>query len=159
MADTAQVQDSGAATAAAPPRISEDWTAVWIGGVLIAAVLLGLRFAAPRFGWADGAALGGTVFGGANLASTLLLGLLILIPSAAGAVAMGGRLIPFIAGFPIIYALGVLSQLAAGNAAVAGLGLEYVLFALVFGLVLGQTTPLRAWFREAVQAEYFIKIG
>lgn len=140
-------------------RISEDWMAVWIGGVLIAVVLLGLRFGTPRFAWADGAALTGTVLGGANLWSTLLLGLLILVPSAIGAQAMGVRVAPFVAGFPIIYALGVLSQIAAGSAAIAGLGLEYVLFALLFGLILGQTTNLREWFREAVQAEYFIKIG
>ncbi|MGE0447012.1 MAG: YeiH family protein [Vicinamibacterales bacterium] len=140
-------------------RISEDWMAVWIGGVLIAVVLLGLRFGAPRFAWADGAALSGTVLGGPNLRATLLLGLLILVPSAVGARAMGVRVAPFVAGFPIVYALGVLSQIAAGSSAIAGLGLEYVLFALLFGLILGQTTNLRERFREAVQAEYFIKIG
>jgi uncharacterized integral membrane protein (TIGR00698 family) len=143
----------------ARPAISEDWMAVWIGAALIGAVLLGLRFGAPRFTWADGSALTGRVLGGANLWSTALLGLLILIPSAIGARAMGVRVGTFIAGFPIVYGLGVLSQIAAGSAAVAGLGLEYVLFALLFGLVLGQTTRLRDRFREAVQAEYFIKIG
>ena len=133
--------------------------AVWIGAALIGVVLLGFRFAAPRFGWASGGALTGTVLGGANLWSTALLGVLILVPSAIGARAMGVRVGAFVAGFPIVYALGVLSQIAAGSAAVAGLGLEYVLFALLFGLILGQATPLRERFREAVQAEYFIKIG
>ena len=38
-------------------------------------------------------------------------------------------------------------------------GLEYVIYALVIGLLLGHTTPLRRWFAEAVRTEYYIKIG
>jgi uncharacterized integral membrane protein (TIGR00698 family) len=133
--------------------------AVWIGGALVAAVLFGLRPALPRFAWASATALADTVLSPGNLWASLLFGVMLLVPAAAGARLLGVRVGRFIAGFPVVYALGWLSQLLTGNATVSGLGLEYVIFALVIGLVLGQVTGLRAWFREAIQAEYYIKIG
>jgi uncharacterized integral membrane protein (TIGR00698 family) len=141
------------------PRLSEDWTAVVIGVVLVAAVLLGLRPAVPRVAWSSGAELIAAVLAPANLLALLLFTAVLLIPAAAGARLTGGRVGSFMTGFPVVFLLGWLAQVLAGNATISGLGLEYVIFALVIGLVLGQTTSLRARFRESVQAEYFIKIG
>ncbi|MEQ1759887.1 MAG: putative sulfate exporter family transporter [Vicinamibacterales bacterium] len=142
-----------------PPRISEDWMAVLIGGALVALVVFGLRPGLPRFAWSSGATLAGSVLSAPNLIASLGLGLLLFITATGGAAVMGVRLGPFARGFPLIYALAWLAQVIAGHASAAAYGLEYVLFALLIGLVLGHTTPLRSWFREAVQAEYFIKIG
>jgi uncharacterized integral membrane protein (TIGR00698 family) len=143
----------------AAPRISEDWMAVVIGVALIALVLLGLRPGLPRFAWSSGSALAIDVLSASNIQDLLGLGALLLVAATVGAVAMGVRIRPFVLGFPIVFLLGSLSQLIAGYAGLSAYGLEYVLFALVIGLVLGHTTPLRSWFREAIQAEYFIKIG
>ena len=152
--DTAELPISQAA-----PRLSEDWMAVIIGSVLIVLVLAGLRPGLPRFGWTSGDTLGSVVLEPANLLSALGLGALLFLTATAGAGIMGVRLGPFARGFPVIYGLGWLSQVIAGHASLSAYGLEYVLFALVIGLVLGHATPLRFWFPEAVQAEYFIKIG
>jgi uncharacterized integral membrane protein (TIGR00698 family) len=148
-----------AAPPVAAPRVSEDWMAVLIGGVLVALVVFGLRPGLPRLAWSSAATLAGSVLSTPTLMATLGLGLLLFFTATTGAAVMGVRVGPFARGFPLIYALGWLSQVIAGHAAMAVYGLEYVLFALVIGLVLGHTTPLRSWFREAVQAEYFIKIG
>jgi len=133
--------------------------AVLIGAALIALVIAGVRPALPRFGWSSATTLTSLVFGPGNLLAGLVIGVLLFVTAAAGAAVMGMRMGPFTRGFPVIYGLGWLSQVIAGHTTLSAYGLEYVLFALLIGLVLGHTTPLRAWFREAVQAEYFIKIG
>ena len=156
-----QAVDTPLPVAADAPRarLSEDWTAVLIGVALVAAVLLGLRPALPRVAWTSVADLTGTVLTPANLMALVLFAAVLLIPAAAGAQLTGTPVARFVMGFPVVFVLGWISQVLAANAGVAGLGLEYVIFALVIGLVLGQVTPLRERFREAVQAEYFIKIG
>jgi uncharacterized integral membrane protein (TIGR00698 family) len=141
------------------PVINEDWMAVWVGAGIIALVLVGVRPGIPRFGWAAPGDLGATVFAATNLWSSVQVGLLLLVPAALGAVLLGAKLGPFVVGFPVIYAMGWLAQLMAGYTTSTTLGLEYVIFALVVGLVLGHTTPIRSWLGEAVQAEYYIKIG
>jgi uncharacterized integral membrane protein (TIGR00698 family) len=140
------------------PRISEDWMAVGIGTALIALVLLGVRPGIPRFAWSGGTAWT-MLLSPTNIGAALGLGAFLFVTAAAGASLMGMRLAPFARGFPLIYGLAWLSQVLAGHASLSAFGLEYVLFALVIGLVLGQTTRLRSWSPEAVQAEYFIKIG
>lgn len=143
----------------APPRVSEDWTAVGIATVLIALVLVGLRPGAPRFGWTTVDALLVGALSPSSLFSVVALGAVLLVTASAGAAVMGVQLGPFVRGFPVVFALGWLSQVIAGHATISAYGLEYVFFALVIGLFLGQTTSLRERFRDAVQAEYFIKIG
>ena len=139
--------------------VSEDWLAVWIGSGIIALVLLGVRPEIARFGWSGPDDLFGTVLAPDNLSRWLQLGVLLLLPAAVGARLMGARLVPFVIGFAVLYGLALVAQVLTGYAGSSGLGLEYVIYALVIGLVLGQTTPIRRRFAEAVQAEYYIKIG
>ena len=152
------------ASEAAEPKparslVSEDWLAVWIGSVIIALVLLGVRPEVARFGWRGPDDLFGTVLAPGNLSRWLQFGVLLLVPAAVGARLMGARIVPFVIGFAVLYGLALVAQVLAGYAGSSGLGLEYVIYALVIGLVLGHTTPLRRRFAEAVQAEYYIKIG
>ena len=139
--------------------INEDWVAVWIGAAIIALVIAGVRPEAPGFGWGGAADLAATVFAAANVWRWLQLGVLILIPATIGARLMGARLVPFVIGFAVLYGLASVSLIMAGFAGSTAVGLEYVIYALVIGLLLGHTTPLRRWFAEAVRTEYYIKIG
>ena len=140
-------------------RVWEDWLAVGIGGVIIAVVLFGIRPDPARFGWSNPGDLVGTVLAAGNLSRWLQLGVLLLLPAAVGARLMGARLVPFVLGFAVLYGLAGIALLLAGSSVSSRLGLEYVIYALAIGLVLGQTMPLRRWFAEAVQAEYYVKIG
>jgi uncharacterized membrane protein YadS len=140
------------------PVISEDWLAVAIGALLIMLVLAGVRPATARFAWATPGDLA-TVFSADNLARSLQLGILLMIPAAGGALLLGARLGTFVAGFSILYVLAWIAQALAGYAGSSALGLEYVIYALVIGLVVGYVAPLKRRFAAAVQAEYYIKIG
>jgi uncharacterized integral membrane protein (TIGR00698 family) len=141
--------------------LSEDWVAVAAGTALVVLVLAGVRPGVPAFGWGSSADLAARVFAIGNLARAIQIGLLLLAISGAAALALGigSRLPKFVAGFPFIYVLAWLSQVLAGNSTMTTWGLEYVIFALAIGLLVGHTTSVRAGFAEAVQAEFYIKIG
>jgi uncharacterized membrane protein YadS len=220
---------------------SEDWMAVWLGFVIIAAVLLGARPPLPRFSWAtddefaatasenkptveklikeaeakgeadlaasatalktamDGsdrraigdaskkfaaaakktkdkalqkkaadidrvvggraAAVVGGVFSGESLWSAIKIGIAFLILSAIGVALMGGNVSKYIIGFPVVYVLAWLSHVIAGNATMNYWGLEYVIFALLIGLFIGNIIGVPGWLTEAVRTEYYIKTG
>ncbi len=111
---------------------------------------------------AAGAAAGlriGKVFSGQNLLSSLYVGLVFMVLAGLGVVLLGGKLLPFLAGFPVVYALSWLAQLIAGNAGVNYWGLEYVIFALLLGLFISNVLGVPAWLKEAVRTEYYIKTG
>jgi uncharacterized membrane protein YadS len=220
---------------------SEDWMAVWLGFVIIAAVLLGVRPSLPRFSWATdgefaatatenkpaveklikeaetkgeadlaasgtalkteidgsdrkaigdaskkfataakkardkglqkkaadidravggraGAVVGG-VFSGESVWNAVKIGIAFLILSAVGVALMGGNVAKYIVGFPVVYVLAWLSHVIAGNATMNYWGLEYVIFALMIGLLISNVIGVPGWLMEAVKTEYYIKTG
>jgi uncharacterized integral membrane protein (TIGR00698 family) len=108
---------------------------------------------------ADAGSFLGGVFSARNLKATAVIGVAYLALSAIGVALLGGSLRRYVAGFPVVYALASLSQVLAGNSTVHYWGLEYVIFALLIGLFIGNVVGLPAWLREAVRTEYFIKTG
>ncbi len=137
---------------------AEDWIALAIGAALLALVLAGLRPALPSFKWQSAGDLA-QVFTAANLGRAGLVTLIVLAFAVPGAVLLGARLPRFVAGFAVVATLAWLSQLFAGQVSVKNWGFEYVLFALVLGLVINHTVGVPDWLREAVRTEFYIKTG
>ena len=119
-----------------PPLISEDWLAVVIGASLIALALAGAHSTDP-----------------------LRVAVQVLVPLTAGAALLGARLVRFIPGVVLVSALAWLAQAIAALPAVAAWSLEYIVFALVIGLIVNHTVPVPTWLREAVRTEFYIKTG
>lgn len=143
--------------------ITEDWWAVILGGLIIFGVLLlngnGTTVHLPSYQWSTTAELFGKVLAPANLLLILETGV-VFLALAAISVALSGRSVRrFAAGFSALYGLIILSFIIAGNKTVSYYGLEYVVFALLIGLVLGNFTRLPDWLREAVRSEFYIKTG
>jgi uncharacterized integral membrane protein (TIGR00698 family) len=113
----------------------------------------------PKFGWKDSADLQKTVLTVGNLLNVLVAGCAFLVIATIGQAVLGGNLRRFVAGFPVIFLLACIAQFIAGEPTIKRLGLEYVIFALVIGLVLNHAISLPAWLREAVRTEYYIKTG
>ncbi len=107
---------------------------------------------------ATGASLS-SVFSKGNILRSIYLGLAFLVIAAVGIALMGGPMIPFIAGFPLVYVIAWLSQFIAGNSTINYLGFEYVIFALLMGLFISNVIGVPAWLMEAVKTEYYIKTG
>jgi uncharacterized membrane protein YadS len=89
----------------------------------------------------------------------IVLGIVIALLFAIGTKFLGRSIGEFLLGFPLVFVLAVLAYFLAGQANVKALGLEYVLWALILGLLISNTVGTPKWVMPAVQTEYYIKTG
>lgn len=101
----------------------------------------------------------GVVLSWDNIQKILIIGVIYLVLASIGIFFKGGNLRRFVLGFPVVFLLAVLAQFIAGNYTSGSWGLEFVLWALILGLLVSNTIRLPAWIKEAVQTEYYIKTG
>src|SRR5436190_1369980 len=99
------------------------------------------------------------VFAGDNLVKVLTIGIAGLVIGAAGMWLIGGAVGAFLLGFPVVFILAFLARVLAGNGLFIDYGVEYVIFALLMGLLISNTVGTPAWLKPAVQTEFFIKTG
>jgi hypothetical protein len=99
------------------------------------------------------------VFSGDNLLKVLYIGIAWLIVGAIGIVLIGGKIGAFVAGFPAVFLLAWLARVIAGNGMFVDYGIEYVIFALLLGLLISNTIGTPEWLKPAVQTEFYIKTG
>jgi uncharacterized integral membrane protein (TIGR00698 family) len=153
------------ATTAPKVNITEDGWAVLIGGVIIVLALAvltfinGFTFELPTYQWANSTELTGKVLTGKNLLLLAQSGLVFLLLSGAAIALSGGSIKRYVAGFVVIFVLAVIALIIAGNKKINDLGLEYVIFALFLGLLIGNLTQVPNWLKEAARSEFFIKTG
>ncbi|MCW3081837.1 putative sulfate exporter family transporter [Segetibacter sp.] len=145
--------------------LTEDWWAVIIGGIIVAGILgfaiasPGFKFTTPVYQWADTNDLVTKVFAINNLLLIAAIGLVFMAISSIAISLSGGNAGKFVKGFALIFVLGIVSLILAGNKTVNYYGIEYVVFALFSGLLIGNLTALPAWLKEAARSEFFIKTG
>ncbi|MEJ7678261.1 MAG: putative sulfate exporter family transporter [Segetibacter sp.] len=94
-----------------------------------------------------------------NLLLIACIGFIFLIVSSISIHLSEGSVRNYIPGFVLIFVLAIFSLIIAGNKSIAYYGIEYVVFALVAGLVIGNVIILPAWLKEAARSEFFIKTG
>jgi len=146
-------------------EISEDGWALWIGGFLIVAALLiaffndKFKFTPPVYHWVNADELFTNVLSPRNLLLLAGIGFVFALLSLIAVWLSGGRIKKYIGGFTVIYILGILSLIIAGNKSINQYGIEYVVFALIIGLLLSNLTKLPLWIKEAARSEFFIKTG
>ncbi len=99
------------------------------------------------------------IFNWANLQKVVLVGVGYMVLAAIGLALLGGKAVPFLIGFPVLFALAWLARFLAGNGLFVDWGIEYVIFALFIGLLISNTVGVPEWLKPAVQTEYFIKTG
>lgn len=145
--------------------LSEDGWAVIIGSLLITVVLAvallspGFTFTTPVYQWANADDLFTKVLSGKNLLLITGIGLVFALLSLVAIRLSGGNVKKYSSGFILIYVSGLLSLIIAGNKSVNYYGIEYVVFALIIGLLIGNLTVLPPWLKEAARSEFFIKTG
>jgi uncharacterized membrane protein YadS len=106
-----------------------------------------------------GAVAEARVLAWATLSKVLYVGIALAVISAIGIALIGQRAVPFLIAFPVIFILAWLARVLAGNGLFITWGIEYVIFALVLGLLISNTIGVPRWLQPAVQTEFFIKTG
>jgi uncharacterized integral membrane protein (TIGR00698 family) len=143
--------------------LTEDWWAVILGSIIIAAVLFftrdGAAISLPTYKWATADDLTGKILGAKNLTLIAETGLVFLALAGIAIALSGGKVLKYIAGFTFIYVLAIIAFIIGGNKTVSYYGLEYVVFALLIGIALGNLINLPSWLVEAVRSEFYIKTG
>jgi uncharacterized integral membrane protein (TIGR00698 family) len=145
--------------------ISEDGWALWIGGFLIAVVLLiaflsgDFKFTTPVYQWSVTNDLFAKVLFWQNLLTIGAIGVGFLILSSIAVWLSGTSIKKYVTGFMVVYVLAILSLIIAGNKSISNYGIEYVVFGLIIGLLLSNLGQLPAWLKETARSEFFIKTG
>jgi len=89
----------------------------------------------------------------------ILLGFSFLLLTSTAILAMKEKIGSYWVGFPLIFFLAFLGLFLSNQKTVHEWGLEYVLWALIFGLLISNTVGVPKWLKPAVRTELFIKIG
>lgn len=94
-----------------------------------------------------------------NLSKVLIVFVGFAMLATLGILVLGGRAGAFLIGLPAVFALAWLARFLAGNGLFVNWGIEYVIFALLLGLLISNTIGVPGWMKPAVQTEFFIKTG
>lgn len=116
-------------------------------------------FRIPTYQWSDLASLKEKVLAPGNLLLLAAVGVVFAVLTTCAIKFSGGSARNFLRGFAPVYLIGVLSLVIGGNKTIAYYGIEYVVFALLAGLLAGNVFRLPSWMREAARSEFFIKTG
>jgi len=155
-----------------PPILqSEDWWACFLGWFILLVAIVGLREveagkwavailpSGPKLAkdWTSLAAA--LPQGAAGWGATLGLFLFMLILTMVGGFFMKFDFKRYIPGFIVIFLLSLISIIISRQQFINKWGFEYVIFALIFGLVISNVFTVPAILKAAGMTEYFIKIG
>ena len=141
------------------PILSEDWTVVVLGFLIILVTLFAFLLPVPAFVWKTENDLTGKVFAASNLARIGLQFVFVLLIAWAGAILTGKTTRSFLVVFPVLYLLTIIALVLAGNSRIKAINLEAVIFSLSIGLLIGNLFRLPNWFRAVLTTELFVKIG
>lgn len=136
---------------------SEDWWAVWVGLILFCVGFSGIISKVPRpTSWTINP-LNSFIFD--SFISYLLLTFILIVILSIAIRIIQGKLSTFIPCFFIFSMLGLIAQVISKQSFMGTYGLEYVLWALIIGLIISNTIGVPNFLKPAIRTELFIKIG
>jgi len=139
--------------------LTEDWTVVVLGFLIIILSLSGLIIPVPAVKWTNATELVDKVLTAGNLLKFFYQFLLIIAIAILGALLMRKSVKNLLIVVPIVYVLTIIALVIAGSSSMRALNLEGVIFSLGIGLVISNFFKLPKWFVENLSTELFVKIG
>lgn len=140
-------------------ELTEDWTVVICGFLIIALALTGIKIPNPVFGWKDSSELLSKVLTLSNLSHACWLFLIVYAIAIIAGGILKKNISALLKGFPIVFILTVLALILAGNSFLKNWNLEAVIFSLSIGLIISNFFSVPDWLRESLSTELFVKIG
>jgi len=138
---------------------TEDWTAVFLGFLIIVLTLAGMKIPSPVLAWKSTTELFDSVLSLGNLGSLALLFTCAFAIVLAGTWMLGKNLSNTLMGFPIVFLLTTIALILAGNAVIKNWNLEAVIFSLGIGLIISNFFKVPDWIKTTLSTELFVKIG
>lgn len=139
--------------------LTEDWTVVVYGFLIIALSLFGLKIPNPTFGWKDASELLDKVLTISNLTNVFFVFVIVYAIAILSTLTLGKSVIATVKGFPIVFILTFLALILAGNAFLKNWNLEAVIFSLSLGLIISNFFTVPSWLKDSLSTELFVKIG
>jgi uncharacterized integral membrane protein (TIGR00698 family) len=139
-------------------KLNEDWLAFIVGFVLIAGAFSVYKFAIPKFNWTSEADVV-KIFSPENLRGMFLLFLTLLVVGLSSTFLGGKKIRNLAVGLLFLFVFSVVAQILSGYKFMKDFGLEYVIFALILGIVIRAVSGVPAWLQDSLQSEFFIKTG
>ncbi len=138
---------------------NEDWLSFSIGLIIIVLATAGIHFGAPKFEWKTLSALPDIFADGPNILNLGLTFIVILILGLLSRLLRPKGNLSVIAGTLFLFIIAVISLVVSGYGPIKFYGFEYVIFALLFGIIIRFVFGLPKWLEENLHTEFFIKIG
>lgn len=139
--------------------LTEDWTVVVYGFLIIGLTLIGLKIPNPTFGWKNSAELFEKVLSVSNLLNIIFVFGVVYAIAILASVTLGKSSIATAKGFPIVFILTTIALILAGNAFLKNWNLEAVIFSLSIGLIISNFFTVPTWLKDSLSTELFVKIG
>ncbi|HLN55128.1 MAG TPA: putative sulfate exporter family transporter, partial [Bacteroidales bacterium] len=138
---------------------NEDWLAFITGLIIVLAAWAGFHFPSPKFGWSDNGSLQKILSDSSNLAGIAGIFLLLVCGSLMTLFLKKKNTGRLVVTMTLVFVLSLISQWISGYKPVKNYGFEYVIFALLAGILLRNIFRLPRWISENLQSEFFIKTG
>ncbi|MBC2694745.1 MAG: putative sulfate exporter family transporter [Desulfobacteraceae bacterium] len=136
---------------------SEDYWAIWFAAAIFTGIISGLITMVPKVNkWVANPV---EAFPGDLGLWIVALGIGIGILLTIGVMIMKEDWKKFLGGYFVVYALAVISYIAAGQTTVKAWGLGYAIWGLSFGLLIANTVGTPKWLLKGARSEMFIKTG
>ncbi|MBP6793981.1 MAG: putative sulfate exporter family transporter [Saprospiraceae bacterium] len=144
-------------------NFTEDHWSLIIAGTMVLIVLamvftsVDFAYKPPVYSWSTIEDLGNKVFAKANWSVLVMLSIAfaVLASKAIDFDSVG----KYAAGFLILFLLALLSLVIAGNQVINSYGIEYVVFALLIGLIIRNLKLAPSWLLSVARSELYIKSG
>jgi uncharacterized integral membrane protein (TIGR00698 family) len=135
---------------------SEDWWAIWLGGLLITLTAIGVITGVAGVGRWTGDPTAAFANGLVPLA---VLGIGFALLTGVAAHVMGGSLMVHQTGFIPLFLMAVIAYFIANHTGIRAAGVGYAFWALLLGLLISNTVGTPGWLKPALRSELYIKTG
>ena len=138
---------------------NEDWLSFTAGLLLILLSIAGVKFGATKFSWATSEDLVVLLSSPTNLLSIGLTAVVMIILGLATKVLQQKQTYTIFISILLLFIVSLLSQFISGFKPVKYYGFEYVIFALLLGILIRSVFGLPKWLAVNLHTEFFVKTG
>jgi uncharacterized integral membrane protein (TIGR00698 family) len=138
---------------------NEDWLSFSAGLLIILLSIAGIKFGATKFSWATFDDLRGLLSSGNNLLSIGFTAVALVILGIATKTLRPKQTYTIFLSILLLFVVSLLSQFISGFKPVKYYGFEYVIFALLLGILIRSVFGLPQWLADNLHTEFFVKTG